>query len=596
MRRSFQTILAKMKNYVAADWLRLYSFGLKKVQIKNTQQTAEFRSWLDYGLVDLANEFVEENNSGVFLFMMKMNRIFQTERFDLLLKKWIVEYLSRLYNVLFDICFNTSALPETLILEDNSLHRLAVERYSSKFGIKPPIRWMPRANWLNRALAVLVQPFIVLHLSLNSGLRITGPDKKKYKVMREALWGLHGTRGYFFHDDFFVNDNQIKEDKLLLFSRETMKNEEGRRKAYEDARKSKYTHFYLPSLKMGLKPLLLRIIPKYVVASSFALLGELGSSHFSLFQNIFMYFAQFALPYEKVFSNYRVSSELGHNFFSANHIPEAIVFEHYGAKYYLMNWSDVSIGIDRYLLSFLGFDRVLLWGPSQYHGVEGSADKMEYIGYVFKRFVQWVAINRENVLSDMKINPKGKIATFFDESIGGECLMTEDHYVTFWETALKLAQAEKKHTVVMKPKILHRYESFTERSKERFLAIKAEMEALENIYILDPEKWSFIEAIGIADLVITQGMTSSSTIALICGVEALYLDEVRYEHPLARLFKDQVVFDDPQKLLAKARDILTGRASVLKVIPEQVMREYDEYPDDRGIDLLRRVLVSESAV
>ena len=52
--------------------------------------------------------------------------------------------------------------------------------------------------------------------------------------MREAIWGLYGAYGYYFHDDFLVDNDKIKKEDLILFSRDGNPMNRGRTKAYDD--------------------------------------------------------------------------------------------------------------------------------------------------------------------------------------------------------------------------------------------------------------------------------------------------------------------------------------------------------------------------
>jgi hypothetical protein len=190
----------------------------------------------------------------------------------------------------------------------------------------------------------------------------------------------------------------------------------------------------------------------------------------------------------------------------------------------------------------------------------------------------------------MGIKKEGGVISFFDESFGGECEMTEGDYLSFWETALCCAQNNKnRHTILLKPK-RDQLDRLSDTAKNIFLKIKEAITNLKNVYIIDSDRWSFIEAIGVSDVVVTQGMTSSSTIAIICGIEALYLDEFHFDHAFSRLFKDRIVFDDPQKLLSVANEIASGRSSVLNIIPQRVLRDFDAYDDDRAIERFRIIL------
>ena len=544
-------------------------------------KTPEYLEWLNSDLVMTVREYVELNGLARSRFIRGMNRAFGTTRFDILLKKWLVEYFLKLFRAMDEY--------ENVSLEDSPLNRFGVEKYRSRFGRLPNIGWRASPSAPQRIFSVFFRSVVTaLYLGLNRGLNLW-PLRTRYKVMREAIWGLYGTGGYHFHDDFFVDGDLIKKKDLILFSRGAPE-EKGRLKAREDARKSGYAHFNLLSLPLGAGVLFSRVIPKYVFSGGAALARELNGRHFSLYLSVYLYFIRNGLPYEKVFSRFSVNSELGHSYFSAGHVAEAIVCQSRGTGYYLMHWSDNSVGIDSHILSFLGCDAFLLWGMSHVQGVEGAADILMPAGYVFKRFILEARAEREKVMAEMGIRPKGKVISFFDESFGNEIKMTEEQCLGFWETALRLARSETRDTVVIKPKSLSKFNDLSAARKERFLAIKEGLEGLGNVHVVSSGRWSFAEVIGISDLVVTQGMTSSSTIAIICGIPGLYLDQADYNHPFSRLFKDILVFDEPEKLLAMARKIVNGEEDVLKKIPADILRGLDAYEDDRGIDIFRRVL------
>ena len=215
-------------------------------------------------------------------------------------------------------------------------------------------------------------------------------------------------------------------------------------------------------------------------------------------------------------------------------------------------------------------------------------------GYVFKRFIKEIMFNKSKILSDMGIDAKGKIISFFDETFGEECYTKEGHIIVFWETALKLAETEKDSTVFVKPKELEKFNNLSRDSKRRFMEIKSKIESLPNMHIIDSYKWSFMEVVGVSDVVVTQGMSSSATIAIICGVEGLYLDMVQEEHPFSKLFKDRIVFYDPEKLLYMIQRIIKGLESPLKDIPKAILTDYDAYRDDCGIERFRRILTGNN--
>jgi len=573
-----------MRNLLITDLLSdLYS-----TKYIDLQKSHEHLEWRGSSMVNLVEDFVHKNKLQDSRFIKGMNNIFNTSRFNFLLKKWVIEYFMKLFSILHDF----PIYQRELVLADNLLNRFGVEKYHARFGVLPVIKWKKEPGLLRRIFSIFMRCGVIFYLSLNRGVKISG-RLKRYKVMREALWGLHDTGGYFFHDDFFVDGKKIKKEGLLLYSR-GYPVEEGRLKAYHEAKRSSYRHFDIKTLSLGIWPFFSRVIPKYIVLTSKLLLEEANSSYFSLYWSVYSCFMYNALPYEKVFSHFEVASELGHNYFSASHIAEAIICQNHGAKYYLMHWSDNSITINSFVLSFLGCDSFFIWGNAHANWMEQKSGIALPVGYVFKRFVKEVKAKREKILPEMGVRPEGKIVSFFDESFGANCKMTEENFVNFWETALRLSEKRPDITILMKPKTLSRCDSLSEGLKKRFIDIKTKMENMTNVYIMSSDRWSFIEAIGVADIVVTQGMTSSATIAIICGIQGLYLDEAQYNHPFSRLFKDRIAFDDSEKLLSMIGKIVDQKDNPSEDIPENLLRDFDAYPDERGMGLFLSILSGET--
>lgn len=566
--------------------------GLDPKGYSGLQKSCEYVNWVQLNVADITSDFVEKNRFSESYFIKKMNTAFKTTRFEILLKRWMIEYLSKLLGILDDFAMRQSRLNKELDLEDNPLNRSAVEIYYSRFKIMPRIKWKRQPSLLRKIFNILLRCPLIFYLSLDKGLKICG-KRKRYKIMREALWGLYDTGGYYFHDDFLVDGDMVKKEDILLYSR-GIPTEKGRLKGYHDARKSPYIHFDLLSLSLGIGPLFSRVIPKYIISGSMALFKELSSCHFSLYWSIYLCFVHNALSHEKVFSHYEITAELGHNFFSASHIAEAIVCQNYSARYYLMHWSDISAGCtNKYALYFLGCDGFLTWGNAHIQGVERGLANSIPTGYLFKRFIREVKSDRYKILAEMSVFPRGKIVTFFDEIFGGDCPMTEENYVTFWETAFKVARKENS-TVLVKPKYLYDYNNMNPDLKKRFIHIRDRMKDMSNVYIIDWNKWSFIEAIGVSDIVVSQGMTSSSTIAIVCGIEGLYLDQAEDDHAFTKIFRDKLVFDDPDKLLVMLNRIIEEKESPLGDIPGSILREYDAFDDDLGIDRFRQILLRQN--
>jgi len=565
---------------------------IDKQSVAEVQRGSDYLEWINSNLVECVEEFTRQNDLFSSSFILKMGETYKTSKFSIFFKKWLVDYLFKLFNLLNDLSSHKVDSTKELILEDAPINRFAINKYLDKFGVCIRIKWVPPSNLFKKNSVIFFQILMVLFICLNKGI-VFFKKKKRYKVMREAIWGLHDIGGYYFHDDFMVDGKKINKKDLLLFSRNSIAFEEGRSKACYQAKNSSYGHFYLPDLSIGLRAFFLRILPLYVVRIPMLLLHEVRSVNFSLFSSVYRYFFSCSIPYEKIFSHYKIISELGHNYFMASHVAEAIICENYQVKYYFLHWADTSIYIDKYISSFLGCDKFLLWGRAHAQGVEGDTQMLELIGYPFKHFIKNIISNREKIMSEMGIKTDGPVIVFFDETFGRDCKMTAEIYVDYWETILKIGQAEKKCAIVVKPKSLASGSNLPEALKLRYRKIKDEMQKQNNIFILNPLKWSFIEAIGIANVVITQGMTSSATIAIICGIDGLYFNQAHYNHRFAQLFEEKIVFDDPEKLMLMLSRILSGIERPLKDIPEELLREYDAYPDDLGLERLQAILLGE---
>ena len=586
MKEIFYKAIGKLKLFLIKQ-LRPISLNLELLAPKNIQKRPEYLCWLNDNLVSFTEEYFTENGLDNSYFLNRMGAVFNTTRFKILAKRWVVDYYYALFNIFYDYSFDGARLK--LTLEDNPLNRFAVRKYNLQFGFKVKIDWRCSAGSKKNFFSLVLLTCYIIFTSLKSGIKLFA-RRRNFKVMREAIWGFYDTGGYFFHDDFLVDQDKLKKEDLVLFSRLAIEWCNSRLKAYRDAKKSGYAHFYLPSLPIDITQFLFRIVPKYIFGGIIALAREFSGPNFSLLQNIYWYFIFYGLTYEKIFSNFTVLAELGHNYFSASHIAESIICQNHKVQYYLMHWSDNSVAINKFASSFLGCDKYFLWGKAHVRGVEGRQDMLMTTGYIFKCFIKDVMNNRIKVIADMNIDHKGKIISFFDESFGNACLMTESHFVNFWETALKVAELEKGNTIVIKPKELMRARSLSDGLKNKFNSIREQLGKMPNVYILDSSRWSFIEIIGISDIVITQGMTTSATIAIICGVEGLYFDQANYSHPFSLYLRNKIIFNDSGELAEKIHSIVSDNLQPIKNIPELSLREYDAFSDERGLRVIRDIL------
>src|SRR3989338_2396773 len=102
------------------------------------QRSLEYLDWVAFNLADISNEFVQKDRLLESYFIKNMNNAFKTSRFELLLKRWIVEYLEKFFRALNDF--------DKLILDDNPINRFGVGKYYLRFGVLPKIKWRKQTN------------------------------------------------------------------------------------------------------------------------------------------------------------------------------------------------------------------------------------------------------------------------------------------------------------------------------------------------------------------------------------------------------------------------------------------------------------------
>ena len=238
-------------------------------------------------------------------------------------------------------------------------------------------------------------------------------------------------------------------------------------------------------------------------------------------------------------------------------------------------------------MSALGCDALFIWGKIHVSGEERNIPELVPTGYPFKRFVLDSSTRKDEILKKIGADPEKKVVSFFDESFGGDCRMTEVHYVRFWQAALICAQKDRSVTVLIKQKASIEHQRLSPEIRAAFDPILDIIKKTPNIVLVDNKIWSFIEVIGASDVVVTQGMTSTSGIAIVCGKQGLYLDETNYDHPFKRMYKDKIVFSDCETLVNMIYNIIYKRFDVFDILPDELKSQYDNFNDDRGVNLIR---------
>lgn len=551
------------------------------------QKRRGYSDWIMADLIASVEDFFSLR-PGTREFCGSLNRIFNTDKFNNLARKYVTGYLYRLY-LWLDYCAFEQGKITSLKLGDIPLNRFAVNRHKDKFGVSVKIEWVKQPFFLLNALTIFIHASKIVFQGASTGFIFT-KRKKRYKVLREMKWGFKGVNGRYFHDDFMVDGENIRRPDLLIFIRQEINDDEGWVKMYQSLKESGYGYFDIGSLPIALPIYLNRIIKKYLICGCLALSKFINSADFSLFSSIYFHFFAIGILHEKIFSSYKLDAQLGHHYFSYEHIPEAIVCNNHNAGYFLCQLSDNSVLENKPILPFMGCDKILAWGDAHAMVQEGNAGKYLNTGYAFKRFIEEARARRDLLVSEMRLLKHKKNIVFFEENFGGIKKETAQHYIDYWQAILQVQKAFKEDiNIIIKRKGDDLYLRLPPDLRGRYIQIISSLNKADNFYELGFPDWSFIELIGVADIVITSGMTSSATIAIICGIEGLYFDRAGFNHPFSKLFKNQVVFDNERELIDTIGNIIYERYSVFDIISADVRRSFNSADDNCGMDMARAI-------
>ena len=218
-------------------------------------------------------------------------------------------------------------------------------------------------------------------------------------------------------------------------------------------------------------------------------------------------------------------------------------------------------------------------------------DKKINTGCIFKEEYKKAVNDKETITSKLKgFRPGKKTVTFCDTSFSNSIGCTERVFLEYLKLIKEFCEMEKEVNILLKSKHAeaHTASKLSSNSLERYRKLWKGLLGFDNFIYVNPMQWSIEEVIAVSDVVVSMGMNSPSTIALICGRNGLYFDSTgnRY-HPFARHYKNAIVFDDKELLFKKIRDILNGKFSCNNLISEQEIRKYDTFDDDKAQDRLR---------
>jgi len=307
------------------------------------------------------------------------------------------------------------------------------------------------------------------------------------------------------------------------------------------------------------------------------------------------WFHAVAINNEILLSHYQVGLDLSVNETSLVHIPETIILNSYGAKSVIYHWSDLT-QYDSIVHYFKSFNIFLSWGKAHYRGRRHYLDNITETGCWLKHNFTEFTRNRKSIYEKLGLPINGaKVLAFYDESFHPDIHFTEEVLLDFWQMMLELVEENINVIGIMKPKYGEKIKGRILSSKGREIYSNIKQKCSENgrLYFIDePREIAVTEVIAISDVNITMGMGSPSTIALLCGKTGLYYDTTGNDyHPFARRYRNKLVFDNKRALFSTVNRIIDQGYRPLSEIEEELLRDYDRFRDDMGLERFREALL-----
>jgi len=516
------------------------------------------------------------------------NKKFKTDKFEPFVLKWVSAYVHELLNCLYRVHLDVPS-EKVIYLNKTLLNQYIYEWWCQQTENQLQARWLKESEVKAGLESLITIVALCISKLLARGLCL--PVKpKKFKIMKEATWGL---KNPVFRDDFFVDDERLLKKDLLLYT--SGSGHEQRMLAYKEAQDSEYECMNINTLKIPINLLFRRLFKYHFLLLLVFILGNFRKKQNYLLGEWLYLFHSIAINYEILCSHYQIGLELSVKETSINHIPETIILNNYGAKSVIYHWSDLT-GYDGIHAHFKSFNINLIWGKAHSRGKRYFVDNVVETGCWLKHNFAEFTRNRKNIYEKLGLPANGaKVLAFYDESFSPDIHFTEEVLLDFWQMMSELIDERKDVIAILKPKLGNeKYDTLSNKGEEIFTSIKGKCLESGRFYFIDnPREVAVTEVIAISDVNITMGMCSPSTIALLCGKTGLYYDTTGNDyHPFTtNKYRNKLVFDNKRALFSAVNRIIDQGYSPLSEIDKELLRNYDRFRDDRGVERFREALL-----
>lgn len=505
------------------------------------------------------------------------NRFFGTDKFEAYIKKNIS---SRVFNLLKNLhLLKVSGIgSDGILMVRNPIDEFVVEYMKERYGIGCEIRWVYPV--FGACYLILYYKWLVLEF-IRRGIVFNRPAQA-YKLSKEAVWGFHR---HTCRDDIMIDNDKFKPDDLLLLDFEI--NEPHRVSAAKEAKKRGFRVVSVPALHININKNIAGLLFFYFFVPIRIYFQSLVKGQSYLFPYIST-FHRSSFAIEALMNLYKVKCHIATKDWAD--VDTTIILNKYGAKSAIFHWSDIAV-YKAASHAFAAHNIYFGWGDVYFDIYADTFFVDEKISAccIFKDEYTRALDNKEDIINRIGgIDRKMKMVTFYDTSFSNGMEYSEYFFLEYLEMIEEFCRANKEINVLLKPKIGRYASALSGNNRGRFEKIWNGLTGCANFRYLDPLSLDIGEAIAVSDVCVGMAMNSCTTIALVCGKNALYFDNTGNEHhPFAKKYKNVIMFDDKALLFRQIDRILKGEFNCRDNISEWDIRKFDAFDDNNALGRIR---------
>lgn len=539
--------------------------------------------WYDINkeVIDLTVRFYNQDIAPKTKLVIYYNKILRTTKFEAYIKK---EISFQIFAVLRDLHLIRlqSLRDRTILISQNPLNAFVIQYMREHYKIEYQVKYVrPKVN-----LFVLSAYYGRLFKQILRRGVVFRRSRKKYKISKEATWNFfRGT----LRDDIVVDGDKITRKDLLLLNIDEAN--PYRVKAFEEAKQEGFDTASLVKLKININGNTPRALYFYLIVPLITYVRLRGARQPYLF-NLFALFHGRCFPWEVFVNAFDINYNI--SVYDCGDVAETIILNKYGAQNVFFQRSDMTFS-KSYSHAFIAHNIYFVWGDIHYdlHAENYFVDKKVNVGCIYKKAYNEAVSEADKIRGCIPLMDKArKTVAFFDTAFQDTIHVTTSLFLEFLDIIAEFCEKHPDVNVLLKPKkaeddVL----AMLNGSVGRYSLTRDRLRHCKNFTCLDPWEWSIESVIAVSDVCINMAITSTSTIALICGKNALYYDNTgNNEHPWVKKYGGTIVFDNREALFAQIENILQGKFNCGDVLGKNELQEYDAFDDDKAVERLSNYL------